>query len=179
MLYVALVTASKQLRIMRVLIQWGSSQQDKQIAPGGNPLNPTMLAKAVAVTNWFQQDAGESVLDPSMAKLSHLEMLPSARQTPQSAWTPPLVLTVRSHIPASGASFSQELQSIVDRWEIVTEQQQPLHSAFEQLGSRGGQHANAQVSSLLSILACSSVCQPLNPSPCLVCESSSLLFSTK
>ena len=147
MLYVALATASKQLAVMKVLIQWSPSQADKQVPPGSNPLNPTMVAKPVAITSWLQQDTSESVLDPVMAELSHLEMLPSARQTPQSLWSPPLVLAVRSHVPISGASFNQELHSIMDRWEVLTKPQQPLHQAFEQLGSRGGQPPAAQVSS--------------------------------
>ena len=33
----------------------------------------------------------------------------------------------------------------MDRWEILTEQPPPLHSAFEQLGSRGGQPPATQV----------------------------------
>jgi len=129
---------------MKVVIQWGPPQADKQVPPGSNLLSPTMVAKPVAITSWFQQGAGESVLDPAMTELSHIEMLPSARQTAQSAWTPPLVLTVRSHVPTAGVAFSQELQSIIDRWEVLTEQQQPLHSAFEQLGLRGGPPPAAQ-----------------------------------
>lgn len=144
MLYVALATAAKQLRIMRVAIHWGGQQADKQVPPGSTPLNPTLQTRPVAVTSWLQHDASESLLDTTMPQLSHLEILPSAAEAPNTPWSPPLVLTVRSHIPISTSSFNQELQSIIDRWEILNEQSQTPHPAFEQLGSRSGHNSNTQ-----------------------------------
>ncbi|KAH6619825.1 mediator complex, subunit Med16 [Chaetomium sp. MPI-SDFR-AT-0129] len=51
---------------------------------------------------------------------------------------PPVILAVRSYIPQEATSYPQESQSIIDRWEVVSDQQQALHPAFEQLGSKNG-----------------------------------------
>jgi mediator of RNA polymerase II transcription subunit 16, fungi type len=120
---------------MKVAIQWGLPQSDNKLPPGGTPLNPVMKEKHVAVTSWLQSDASESHLDASMAQLTHLEVLPSTLDNAGQGWTPPLVLAVRSHVPAAISPY-QEVQSIIDRWEIMNEQPQTVHAAFEQLGSR-------------------------------------------
>jgi len=147
MLYVALATASKQLIVARVAISWGLPEPDKQVPPGGVPLQPSLHEQPVAVTTWLQPSATSSPLDASMAQLSHVEMLPSAPPVPQptqQAFSPPLVLTVRTHIPSSSSSYSQELQSIIDRWEVLSDASQTIHPAFEQLGSRSGQNSAPQ-----------------------------------
>lgn len=75
-----------------------------------------------------------------MAQLSHVEVLPSLLENTSSevpSESPPVVLTVRSHVPQEG-SYSQEYQSIIDHWEVVNDQSQSLHTAFEQLGSKNG-----------------------------------------
>ncbi|KAL2158527.1 hypothetical protein VTH06DRAFT_4294 [Thermothelomyces fergusii] len=51
---------------------------------------------------------------------------------------PPVVLTVRSYVPEDTSSFQQESQTIIDRWEILLDQPQALHPAFEQLASKNG-----------------------------------------
>jgi len=146
MLYIALATASKQLRVVRAAISWGLPQSEQPVPPGSMPLNPSLHAKPVAVTSWYQPGSSESSLDAAMTLLSHIEMLPSALTTPPDpVWSPPVVLTVRSYIPTANSSYDQEAQSIIDRWEIVAEQSPALHQAFEQLGSRSAQAPPPQV----------------------------------
>ena len=137
----ALATTSKQLHVTRVAIQWGPSQSDKQMPPGSVPLNPVMKERHLAATSWLQNDAAESPLDASMTHLTHLEIIPSTLDTQHQAWAPPIILAVRSYVapsdaPPEATAPYPEAQSIIDRWEIIYEQPQSLHSAFEQLGSR-------------------------------------------
>ncbi|GAB1311111.1 Mediator of RNA polymerase II transcription subunit 16 [Madurella fahalii] len=136
-LLIALATASKQLRVVRVNIQWGLPQVDRQVPPGSLTLRPSLRESHVAVTSWFQHGPSESAIDTSMAQLSHVEILPSAPEA-QGQVAPAVVLTVRSYIPNDSSPYHQECQSIIDRWEVASDQPQSLHSAFEQLGSKNG-----------------------------------------
>ncbi|KAK0730489.1 RNA polymerase II mediator complex subunit Sin4 [Lasiosphaeris hirsuta] len=136
-LLIALATTSRQLKVVRVGVQWSTPQPaDKQTPPGSMPLSPHLKEKNVAVTSWFQHGPSDSTLDTSMAQLSHIEMLPSCLEGSPTTEVPPVVLTVRSHVPSDSSPFDQEHQSIIDRWEVLSEQPQTLHSAFEQLGSK-------------------------------------------
>ncbi|KAK4044534.1 hypothetical protein C8A01DRAFT_31320 [Parachaetomium inaequale] len=137
-LLIALATASKQLRIVRVGIQWGLPQVDKQVPPQSLPLRPSLRESHVAVTSWVQHGSGESALDASTAQLSHIEILPAAHTAPSQPMAPPVVLTVRSYVLQDASPYHQESQSIIDRWEVVTDQPQALHPAFEQLASKNG-----------------------------------------
>lgn len=124
---------------------------DKQVPHGSMPLNPTLKEKRIAVTSWFQHGPSESHLDTSMAELSHIEILPSVLQGPptnsnQPSLSPPLLLTVRSHAATEHSPYNQDQQSIVDRWEILNDQQQKLHPAFEQLGSQAAPGASLTAS---------------------------------
>ncbi len=75
-----------------------------------------------------------------MALLSHIEMLPSAQILPSAPQghpqplAPAVVLTVRSYTPQDASSYHQESRSIIDRWEVLTDQPMTLHPAFQQLG---------------------------------------------
>ncbi|KAF5021842.1 hypothetical protein F66182_6135 [Fusarium sp. NRRL 66182] len=133
-LLLALATRSKQLRLIKIEIHWGQpSQADK--APGrltGN-LSPSLVEKHLAATNWLQGGSGDSSLDTSIVELSHLEVLPSVIDNTGKNTTPPMVVTLRSRTPNEGSY--QLVQTIVDRWEAV-EQQQDLQSAYEQLSNR-------------------------------------------
>ncbi|KAF4455021.1 mediator of rna polymerase ii transcription subunit 16 [Fusarium austroafricanum] len=133
-LLLALATTSKQLKLIKIEIQWGqASQADKATGrPAGN-LSPALVEKHLATTNWLQGGPGDSNLDTSMIELSHLEVMPSLIDNTGKNTTPPMVVTVRSRTPNEGSY--QGSQSIVDRWEAV-EQKQSLPSAYEQLGSR-------------------------------------------
>ncbi|KAL2020886.1 hypothetical protein VTK56DRAFT_7877 [Thermocarpiscus australiensis] len=137
-LLVALATASKQLRVERVSIQWGLPQVDKQVPPGSMPMRPSLRESHVAATSWFQLVPSESLLDSCMAQLSHVEMLPPLFEGPSQVVAPPVVLTVRSYMPSDSSTYHQECQSIIDRWEVLSDQPQSLHPAFGQLGSKNG-----------------------------------------
>ncbi|KAJ9134015.1 Mediator of RNA polymerase II transcription subunit 16 [Pleurostoma richardsiae] len=147
-LMMAFATASKQLRVVRANIHWGTPQTDKQVPPGSNPLSPSLKEKHVAVTSWFQHDTSESHLDVSMAQLSHLEVIPSILENSGQPIALPVVLAVRSYVPGLSSPFNHESQSIIDRWEVLDEQPQALHPAFEQLGSRTGSGSAPAVSRL-------------------------------
>ncbi|KAK0703773.1 RNA polymerase II mediator complex subunit Sin4 [Lasiosphaeria miniovina] len=136
-LLISLATASKQLRVIRASIQWGLPQpSDRQAPPGSIHLNPAIKESHVAVTSWLQYGPSESSLDMSMAQLSHIQTLPPLVESINPPLlTPPVVLTVRSYLPRD-TSYNQESQSIIDRWEVLSDQPQTLHPAFAQLGSK-------------------------------------------
>ncbi|KAM5355943.1 hypothetical protein ACJ41O_002589 [Fusarium nematophilum] len=103
----------------------------KASRPGGN-LNPSLVEKHLATTNWLQGGPSDSSHDALMAELSHLEVLPSILDNSKNS-TPPMVVAARSRTPNEGSY--QMAQSVLDRWEAI-EQRQDLQPAFEQLGTR-------------------------------------------
>lgn len=93
-------------------------------------------------TSWLQQGLAESHLDVSMDRISHLELLPPTTEFVTKTTTPAKILAVRLHIPTVDSHFNIEYESIIDIWDVLTDQPQPLHPAFEQRGSKGGTAAN-------------------------------------
>ncbi|KAK0729360.1 mediator complex, subunit Med16 [Apiosordaria backusii] len=139
-LLIALATASKQLKVLRIAVNWGTPPADKQVHPGSIQLRPTMKEMHVAAISWFQHGPSESGLDFSMAQLSHIIALPSYMETSSNppTFAPAVVITVRSYLPHETSPYDQEPQSIIDRWEVLSDQAQTPHPAFEKLGSRNG-----------------------------------------
>lgn len=127
-------------------IQWGQPQQsDKQVPPASVALNPVMKVRHISTTSWFEYGPSESHLDTSMARLSHIEVLPQALDGQPSAnanWSPAMVLTVRSYVAGENSPYNQEQQSIVDRWELL-DRQQKLHTVFEGLNVGSGSQPSA------------------------------------
>jgi mediator of RNA polymerase II transcription subunit 16 len=143
-LHIALATASKQLKVVRVEIDWGTPQPDKNKQVPIGVLNPTMRVTQVATTCWFEYGSSPSRLDTSITQLSLIEFLPLVPKPsfvvgPMQAnqWSQPLILTVRSYVAGQNSPFNHEQESIVDRWELQ-ERQQKLHPVFEQLGHGPG-----------------------------------------
>ncbi|KAI0007080.1 RNA polymerase II mediator complex subunit Sin4 [Xylariaceae sp. FL0662B] len=136
-IFIAMATMSKQLRVVQVGIHWNMPKPEngQSVPPGGHQVSPTLSKRPVASTSWLQSGATESHLDPAMTKISHIEMLPAMHNSAKDL-APMVVLTVRSFIPESNSHYNQEVQSIIDRWELLADQPQTLHPAFEQLGSR-------------------------------------------
>ncbi|KAK3498175.1 mediator complex, subunit Med16 [Neurospora crassa] len=140
-LLIALATASKQLRIVKATISWGNDKPaEKQAHPQNAAITASISEQHVAVAPLLQHDSNDAVLDDSMSQLSHIEFLPSIPKDKNlQAHHNPVVLTVRSHLPAEGASlYEQEPTSVIDRWEVVSEQPQTLHPAFAQLNTGNG-----------------------------------------
>ncbi|KAH8201562.1 hypothetical protein TruAng_004254 [Truncatella angustata] len=137
-MWVALATSSRQLQVVQVGLAWGLVQQDaaKGATAGAQQLNPALRGKHAAISSWLPGNSPESPLDPLMTQISCLELLPPALDQSSKAWLWPVVLTVRSFVPAPDTPYNQEVQSIIDRWEITTEQPQTLHPGFENLGPR-------------------------------------------
>ncbi|KAJ3580284.1 hypothetical protein NPX13_g284 [Xylaria arbuscula] len=138
-IYIAMATTSKQLRVVQVAISFNSPKVEnpQSVPPGGfNVLSPSLGKRHVAVTSWFQTGMCDSPLDASMSKISHIEMLPAHFDFQTKQWSPIVVITVRSFIPESNTPYNHEVQSIIDRWELLTDQKQTMHSAFERLGAR-------------------------------------------
>ncbi|KAI1386709.1 RNA polymerase II mediator complex subunit Sin4 [Hypoxylon trugodes] len=137
-LMIGMITASKQLRVVQVGINWGIPKTEAgQNAPqGGYQLSPSLSKRHVAVTSWFEPGFRDLHLDASMPKISHIVMLPTILKGSTKEWAPLGVLTVRSLIPEPHSPYSHEPQSIIDRWELSSDQQQTVNSAFEQLGAR-------------------------------------------
>ncbi|OLN95927.1 Mediator of RNA polymerase II transcription subunit 16 [Colletotrichum chlorophyti] len=136
-LWVAMATTSKQLRVVRVGIHWGlpQSQSDNKPPPGSQALNPTMQEKHVAISSWLPNGQSTTPVDSATNQLTHLEILPSTMDLTGQGWAPLIVLAVRVYLPNPNTPY-QETQSIIDKWEVLNDQTQGLHPAFEQLGSR-------------------------------------------
>ncbi|KAK5990781.1 Mediator of RNA polymerase II transcription subunit 16-like protein [Cladobotryum mycophilum] len=145
-LLVAVATSSRQLRLVKIEIQWGGpgSQPDKNPLPQNARLSPSLVEKHLAATTWLQTVPGDSNTDTTMAELSHLHVLPSLMDNTGKNTVPPMILTVRSR--ALNAGSYQMPQTILDRWEAVGEQRQNLHPAFEQLGTRRNSDPSEQTS---------------------------------
>jgi mediator of RNA polymerase II transcription subunit 16 len=92
------------------------------------------MEQHVAVSSWLQNNPSESHLDPAMCQLSHLEVVASTPQGAQGRASP-VILAIRSYLPPPDSPY-QDVQSVIDRWEIVSEKKPSLHPAFENLGSR-------------------------------------------
>lgn len=139
-LLIVLATVAKQLKFVMAEINWGAAQppQDKQIPPGSLPLRPSLKIEHVATTSWLQQGLVDSHLDASMDQISLLEVLPPIVDMRTKTTTPAMVLAVRLLVPTAQSHYNIEYQSIIDRWEVVTDQPQQLHPAFEQRGSKAG-----------------------------------------
>ena len=137
-IYIAMATTSKQLRVVQVAISFNppKAENPQNVPPGGFVLSPSLGKRHVAVTSWFQTGMCDSPLDASMSKISHIEMLPAHFDFQTKQWSPIVVITVRSFIPESNTPYNHEMQSIIDRWELLTDQKQTVHSAFERLGAR-------------------------------------------
>ncbi|KAI1276144.1 RNA polymerase II mediator complex subunit Sin4 [Xylaria sp. FL0933] len=137
-IYIAMATTSKQLRVVQVAISFNVPKSDnpQTVPPGGFILSPSLGKRHVAVTSWFQTGMCESPLDASMSKISHIEMLPAHFDFQTKQWSPIVVITVRSFMPEANSPYSHEVQSIIDRWELLTDQKQTVHPAFERLGAR-------------------------------------------
>ena len=114
----ALATTSKQLRLVKVDINWGGSNpNDKGAVAQNKSLNPTLVEKHLATTSWLQGGVSDAGHDTYMAELSHLEVLPSLLDNTGKNTVPPMVIAIRSRAPNDG-SF-QIAQSIIDRWESI------------------------------------------------------------
>ncbi|KAI2623653.1 RNA polymerase II mediator complex subunit Sin4 [Xylaria nigripes] len=137
-IYIAMATTSKQLRVVQVRISFNSTASDnpQNLLSGGNLLSPSLSKRHVAVTSWLHTGMCGSPFDASMSKISHIEMLPAHLDFQTKQWSPIVVITVRSFIPEPNSSYNQEVQSIIDRWELLTDQKQTVHPAFERLGAR-------------------------------------------
>lgn len=128
----ALATTSKQLRLVKLDIQWGvGNPNEKGATPQNKSINPSLTERHLATTNWLQGGPNDSSQDVYMSELSHLEVLPSLLDNTGKNTVPAMIVAIRSRPPNDG-SFQH---SIIDRWEAI-EQRQGLHSAFEQLGNR-------------------------------------------
>ncbi|KAL7786186.1 mediator complex, subunit Med16 [Trichoderma ceciliae] len=143
-LLVAVATSSKQLRLLKIEIQWGGpgSQPDKNPLPQNARLSPSLVEKHLAATTWLQTGPGEADNDSSMAELSHLHVLPSIMDNTGKSTAPPMIVAIRTRAPANGSY--QVAQTVIDRWEAVVEPRHNLHLAFEQLGSRRNSDAPEQ-----------------------------------
>ncbi len=147
-MFVAVATMSKQIRVVQVGINWNVHKQEnsQQALPttGFQFGPPTLMQRHVALTSWFQAGINNSHLETSMTKISHIEWLPGMPVIAIKTFANPVVLTVRSSVPPPNSPYNQEVQSIIDRWELLMEQKETLPPAFEQLGSRRNSTNNAQ-----------------------------------
>ncbi|KAM0462954.1 hypothetical protein ACHAPV_003077 [Trichoderma viride] len=143
-LLVAVATSSKQLRLLKIEIQWGGpgSQPDKNPLPQNARLSPSLVEKHLAATTWLQTGSGDANNDISMAELSHLHVLPSIMDNTGKSIVPPTIVAIRTRSPTPGSY--QVAQTVIDRWEAISSPQQNLHQAFEQLGSRRNSDATEQ-----------------------------------
>lgn len=134
-LMIAVATASLKLKLLKLEIQWGGpgSSSDKNPMPQNARLNPALVETHLASTSWLHSGSNEPSHDASMAELSHLQVLPSLMDNTGKSTVPPMIVTVRSRVPAEGSY--QAPQSILDQWEAV-EKRLNLHPAVVQLANR-------------------------------------------
>lgn len=127
-LVLALATSTRQLKFVKVEIQWGP-QPGKAGGPQNARFNASLNVKHCAITSWPIDSAD----DPSTSPISNLVAFPSLLDNTGKNTAPPLIIAVRTRAQpgAFGAS-----QTIIDRWEAVEQQRHPLHPVFEQLGRR-------------------------------------------
>lgn len=137
-LLIAFATTSKQVRVVRALIDWGMPKNPDKDSRVLSPLNPTIRVRHEAVASWnvggIADNLTASGLESQMSQLSYLEFLPGVADI-QGRQTPPTLLSFRSHLPSSSAHFNQDVYTTVDRWEL-RDRTQGIHPAFEQLSSR-------------------------------------------
>jgi mediator of RNA polymerase II transcription subunit 16 len=132
-LILALATSARQLKFVKVDIQWGA--QPGKTGPQNARFNATLSEKHCATAS-CPVDSAE---DASSSHITHLLALPSLLDNSGKNVVPPQVIAVRSRAPNPG-SFSAP-QTVIDRWEAV-EQRHPLHPAVEQLGNRGNNNSS-------------------------------------
>jgi mediator of RNA polymerase II transcription subunit 16 len=134
-LLVAVATASKQLCLVKVDVQWGHNTHPDAGGPSqNNPLNPSFTETHLATANWLQSGANDANAELlSMAELSQLHVLPTLMGNAGKNMVPPMIIAVRTRTPSQG-SF-EVAQTVIERWE-ATEEKQELHPAFELLGTR-------------------------------------------
>lgn len=138
-LLIAFATTSKQLRIVRALVDWGlGKQMGDRPPPIPQQLNPNLKTRHAVATSWLHDVSRDTLnasnMESSMMQLSHLEFLPAAIDL-TGRMTPPTIVTARSHLPPSMAHYNQDVHTVVDRWEL-RDKMQSVHPAFEQLSSR-------------------------------------------
>ena len=128
------------MKVLQAELHWGTASQraDKQIPPGSLPLNPSLKAERLITTSWLQPGFVESHLDVFMSQISHLKVLQPVSDMKTKTSLHATILAVRSHVPTPQTPYNVEYQSIIDRWEIVMDQPQQLHPAFEQRGPKAG-----------------------------------------
>lgn len=134
----ALMTQSKQLRVVHVKILWDGSKSESQQAqqqPPNRPLSPSLSVKHVAVSTWLSGERG-SLLDSAMPKVSLLEFLPTSPNQATKKMAAPVIIAVRSFVPTLSSPYNQEMQSSIDVWELQADSHQNVHPAFEKLGAR-------------------------------------------
>jgi mediator of RNA polymerase II transcription subunit 16 len=133
---VALATSSKQLQVVQVAINWGTPQDNTKGAPATYPLSPSMKGRHIAISSWLPGGTTDSPTEVSMTQISHIELLPGVADAQKKLWVPAVVVTVRSFVPTAENPYNQEVQSILDRWEILMDQPQTLHPSVGNSGSR-------------------------------------------
>ncbi|KAH7026556.1 RNA polymerase II mediator complex subunit Sin4 [Microdochium trichocladiopsis] len=136
-LFVSLMTQSKQLRVVQVKILWdGQRSEGQQTQQQPNrPLNPSLSVKHLAVTTWLSGEQ-DSHLGSAMPKVSLLEFLPTSPNQATKKMAAPVIVAVRSFVPTLSSPYNQEIQSSIDVWELQPDSQQTVHPAFEKLGTR-------------------------------------------
>jgi len=134
-LLIAFATTSKQLRIVRAMIEWGQPKTNEKVPPSVLPINPAIKTRHLTATTLLHDTPGESLnIESSISQLSQLEFLPPCGDQ-QGRMTPPTIVATCSHLPVSTSHYNQEVHTTVDRWE-VKEKSQTIHPAFEQLSNR-------------------------------------------
>lgn len=124
----ALVTTSRQLKLLKIDIQWGA-QPGKTGGAQNTRFTAALSEKHWATTSWIDDSPG----NVSMPEVSHLLTLPSLLDNTGKDTVPPMVVSVRSR--TSNNDGGPATQSIIDRWEAM-EQRHNVQSAVEQLGNR-------------------------------------------
>ncbi|CAG8972316.1 hypothetical protein HYALB_00001718 [Hymenoscyphus albidus] len=142
-LLITFATASKQLRVVRALVDWGLGKQAGERAGERAPqmpqqLNPSLKTRHTVATSWIHDVSKDTLnasnLESSMTQLSHLEFFPATVDS-TGRMGHATIVSARTHLPSSMAHYNQDVQTVVDRWEL-RDKMQTIHPAFEALSSR-------------------------------------------
>ncbi|KAH0544055.1 hypothetical protein FGG08_001673 [Glutinoglossum americanum] len=164
-LLLAVHTASHQIRLYRININWNIPTNQKPIPQSQVPSTATLQISHVKVDDFCfplgpiegkdvpQSQIGQNDIsrgDVSRAQLSHLEMIPPAPlPSKHSEPSYPIIMATFSYIPSPFEEPQQNVDtfSVIARWELRSTPQS-LHPSFDKLGTRRNSVGSANEQSL-------------------------------
>ena len=140
-------TISRQLHLFELRIIWNETKQSIRGQPVVTGVDPIIEASPLTIIPFFaplQTNIDQSNLaamtdwrDMSMARLTHLQLLPASFNKSWEQRTCPLLLAIFSYTRNGNRPdpVPQDDFSVISQWELLT-QQPSLHPTFNELNSK-------------------------------------------